>query len=280
MSYTAKQYKKDLEKFKELSLMLKAPKKVQNAKENKEKYDKIRYKHEVLEEKLSKDYDAERKLEKKRLKEAELEEGEEPEDIVDPFLRSQAEINKEAAIKYKNYIKQLELANNIKEDLDEGVIEKEVKIETKPDGSKVVEIKETKEKSDAFMKDPKYSANQYRHVKFHEPKHEREDISDVAKELIGKHTKKKDYKIATIVGRAGGKRKVLKCPHCENVMIATGIKEIPQKKRELSDKTKEWHDYIKRVAKMDEYKDVARPKVMGIASELRKTGFVPPELND
>jgi hypothetical protein len=127
----------------------------------------------------------------------------------------------------------------------------------------------------AKISEPKYSSNQIRHKKFHEVKEAREDLSKDVKAIINKLQNEGEYKLATYHGRAGAGRKLLKCPHCEGVMLATGVKL----KREVNpDRPKtqgqrEWLDYVKQVSLIPEYKGLARSKVLKAASELRGKGI-------
>jgi hypothetical protein len=214
---------------------------------------KMRERHKEIDKKIDKEFKAE--AAEKDIKDLEHDiKLDDPKEIYDISALLGKDRNKEKLKKLKAVVpRNAEEALRIKEKIER--LEKKIEI--------------------AKISEPKYSSNQIRHKKYHEVKEAREDLSKDVKAIINKLQNEGEYKLATYHGRAGAGRKLLKCPHCEGVMLATGVKL----KREVNpDRPKtqgqrEWLDYVKQVSLIPEYKGLARSKVLKAASELRGKGI-------
>jgi len=292
MKYSPSNYKKDLKRFNELALLLKVKQKDKKAPKNKKLFQKVEQEYQELSEKLQKDYDEKHKKELHKLEQKEKAEKSVAAAIqhtietpiydhkgklvsgVDKEAEEKAKIDKAVMEKIKEIEKlqddDIERAEKLYEDeLKE--IKEETIITTNPDGSKTVEVKKKIVKPDIYMQEPRYTKNQLRHRKFYEGKEEREDLSETVKEIFDKRVKSAGIPPAKFVGKAGGKRKILACPHCDGEMIATGVKATTtDNTRAKTPAMTSWHALVKAVGEMPEHKGMKRPLIMPIASAIKK----------
>jgi hypothetical protein len=275
MKTPAANYKKDIKRFNELAQMLKAPQKVKR--KDPDTYKAYEDEHDELKEKLEDyDYDAEYKM-KKKMKKLEKEEAKEKakkfekkqkEDLINATDEYLETFNlKRPDIDDDDQIKKAERL--FESDLKE--VKEETTITTKADGTEIVEVKKKLVKPEIYMQEPRYTKNQLRHKKFYEGKESREDLSEEVKAILDKRVKSAGLPPAKFVGKAGGKRKILCCPHCDGEMIATGVKATTaDNTRQKTPAMKAWHDLIKAVGEMPEHKGKKRPELMPIASALKE----------
>lgn len=101
----------------------------------------------------------------------------------------------------------------------------------------------------------------------------RQDVSDKVKNLVKELSKEGDYRFGVFVGNAGGKRKIIKCPHCEKDMVVAGIKaERKKSTKPASEKQKEWMEFVKLVGQIPENASKSRKEHMKIGKKLRNEG--------
>lgn len=101
----------------------------------------------------------------------------------------------------------------------------------------------------------------------------REDVSDKVKKLVHEIAKEGDYRFGVFVGNAGGKRKLIECPHCKSRMVVAGIKPKKVKKeRKLTENQLEWQELIKTVRKLPQYADIGSVNHLKVAGELKRKG--------
>lgn len=156
------------------------------------------------------------------------------------------------------------------------IIDQEIKVTTNEKGEQEIEIKKKSRKldrdedsSDEELPDEwEYGKDKKRHKKFNEPDEHREDVSEEYKLKL---------KNAIMIGKAGGSRKILECPHCSKRMLAAGVKAVAGKK-EQSAKQKAWLQHIVDTGKRPECAGLTRPKIVKIAGtcwdKLKSTPIV------
>jgi len=160
-------------------------------------------------------------------------------------------------------IKKIEKLEKAIEDQTQ-IIEQEIKITTNDKGEKEVEIKKKTRKAEDSEDDElpplKYGKDKDRHKKLYEPDDERQEISSEYKTKL---------KNAIMIGKAGGARKIIECPHCEGRMLAAGVRAVASK-REQTAGQKAWQDYIKMVASKPENKGMKRSEIVKLAGKTWK----------
>ena len=109
----------------------------------------------------------------------------------------------------------------------------------------------------------------------------REDLSSKVKKLVKDLATEGDYRFGVFVGNAGGKRKIIKCPHCNQDMVVAGIKtERAKPPREMTQNQLDWHDFVRYVSKLPEYGGKTQKDRLKIASKLRKEGITLADLKN
>lgn len=275
MKTPAANYKKDIKRFNELAVMLKAPQKIKR--KDPDTYKAYEDEYEELKEKLDDhDYDAEFKMKLKAKKEEKEKKKEKAEKFEkkakEELMNASDEYLKDFNLKRPNLEEddQIKRAERLYED-EVKEVKEETTITTKPDGTEIVEVKKKLVKPEIYMQEPRYTKNQLRHRKFYEGKESREDLSEEVKAILDRRVKSSGIPPAKFVGKAGGKRKILCCPHCDGEMIATGVKATTaDNTRAKTPAMKAWHDLIKAVGNMPEHKGKKRPEIMPIASALKE----------
>ena len=307
MKYSPKNYKQDIKRFNELALLLKSKKKNIKDPVNKKIFEKAENEYESLENKLKKDYDKKHEEEKFKKEQEEIREEsvkaakeharrlpvyDRDGKLIDgdpTYTKGSISLKKRDPDVEK---KIAELENETEDDIaraerlyegDLKEVKEETTITTKADGTEIVEVKKKLVKPEIYMQEPRYTKNQLRHKKFYEGKESREDLSEEVKAIlmgkavpsaakdVDKRVKSAGLPPAKFVGKAGGKRKILCCPHCDGEMIATGVKATTaDNTRQKTPAMKAWHDLIKAVGEMPEHKGKKRPELMPIASALKE----------
>lgn len=257
MVYTKEKYKRDIARFNELTALLQHPTKNFGKKSgSKITAKEARGELQDLEWRID-EYKDEKKLEKSRVPDIDIDDI--PDIIEELNLHPNKNLsNEEKAIIAKmgeNEIKKLDKLQKAIEDQSK-VIEQEIKITTNAKGDREIEIKKTSQTEENLLSSPKHTKNQLRHRKFYEPEENREDLSEDLKSKL---------KNAIMIGKAGGSRKIIQCPHCEGKMLAAGVRAAGVKK-EQSSAQKAWLDHIKKIAALPEHKGLPRPKVVKIAA--------------
>lgn len=101
----------------------------------------------------------------------------------------------------------------------------------------------------------------------------RQDVSDKVRDLVKELSKEGDYRFGVFVGNAGGKRKLIECPHCKEKMVVAGIKaERKKSEKPATEKQKEWMNYVKMVGSLPDNFGTSRKQHMQMASKLKKEG--------
>lgn len=277
MSYY-KDYEKDLSRFRELTKLLKHPTKnfgkksgsLISIKEAKNEYSELEEKLHDDEGNLKQSYENEIKN-KKILddEEALLNEIKKYKDVTKYVIKKEGDkvlvkptSNEDRAILKNIEDKELKKIDKIEKALEDQskIIEQEIKITTNDKGEKEIEIKKTTQNEKNIIDSPKYTRNQLVHRKFHEPEDSREDISEEYKVKL---------KNAIMIGKAGGARKILECPHCSGQMLAASVKSVKREKGP-SDNTKKWLNFVAEVGQHKDIKGMTRPQILKIASALKK----------
>jgi len=107
----------------------------------------------------------------------------------------------------------------------------------------------------------------------------RDDLSNKVRNLIKELSKEGDYRFGVFVGNAGGKRKLIQCPHCNEKMVVAGVKaNRTHKAGEPTQNQKDWMEYVRLVGLMPDNTTKGRKKHMKLASELKKKGVTLEEL--
>lgn len=102
----------------------------------------------------------------------------------------------------------------------------------------------------------------------------REDVSDKVRDLVKEIAKEGDYRFGVFVGNAGGKRKLIQCPHCEKKMVVAGIKgERKKSDKPPSQKQKDWMEFVKIVGKLPENQGRSRTEHMKMGKKLKAEGI-------
>lgn len=109
----------------------------------------------------------------------------------------------------------------------------------------------------------------------------RQDVSDKVRDLVKELSKEGDYRFGVFVGNAGGKRKLIECPHCKERMVVAGIKaERKKSEKPATAKQKEWMSYVKMVGDLPENAGSSRKQHMKMASKLKKEGVTHDQLKN
>lgn len=291
--YTKAQYKKDIARFNELKALLKHPTKnfgkrsgsTITKKQAREEVDELEY---IIDKYKNADF---KQLEKnKKVLEADeklFEEIKKFDNVADFSIKK----NKEGDVVIKPTIKPIlddkqiaKLSNEEKSELKKleetnekkikklekviedqtKVIEQEIKISTNDKGEKEIDIKkkvravEDSDEEDDYDGEVKYGKDKKRHKKFYVPDEQRPDVSSEYKMKL---------KNAVMIGKAGGQRKILECPHCKGQMWATSVRSSAGGKRERTDKQKRWLEHITETGKRPEYIGLRRPDIVKAASK-------------
>jgi hypothetical protein len=140
--------------------------------------------------------------------------------------------------------------------------------------------KEARKAKKDEIKHYEYAKNAERHKKYIEPKAPRQDLSEAVKDIIKKTEDQGAFKMAVFQGFAGGKRKILQCPHCEKSMIASGVKlkRNIDPDRPKTGSQQDWFQFVNAVGSLPEFKGKKRSIVMKAASKLKAGGYKIDEL--
>lgn len=119
---------------------------------------------------------------------------------------------------------------------------------------------------------PTFTQDQLRHKKIHIGKEARKDLSDKYKELISETPQQ--LKLGKVIAPGGGRRKIIQCPYCDNKIMAAGLHKYKKRERDgMSEKQKEWIDYMNKVAEFERYNKKSRRDVMKESGRLKGKGI-------